>query len=319
MEEAMAKNKVQFQKGMSLNTFFSTYGTEDQCRQALFSWQWSKGFHCPECGWHHYCEIKKRKVLQCNRCHHQTSLIVGTIFQDTKLALTKWFLAIYLITQNKNGISSLALSRQIGVSYNTAWRVKQKLMQVMLERDNGKKLSNRIEMDDAYLGGERHGGKRGRGAEGKTPFLAAVETTGQSEPVRIKLSVVKGFRKEIVKRWSALHLTDGSSVVSDGLSCFQAISENGYQHEAIIVGSGANSMKNPEFKWVNTTLGNIKSALVGTYRAVSNKHAARYLAEFEYRYNRRFKMEDMIPRLGYVSAHTPPMPERLLKLAETPW
>ncbi|MBF0353508.1 MAG: IS1595 family transposase [SAR324 cluster bacterium] len=315
----MAKNKVQFQKGLSISDFLSSYGTEDQCRVAVFSWRWPKEFACPECGWNHYCEIKGRKVLQCNRCHHQTSLIAGTIFQDTKLGLTKWFLAIYLITQNKVGISSLALARQLGVSQNTSWRVKHKLMQVMLERDNGKQLKNRIEIDDAYLGGERHGGKRGRGADGKTPFLAAVETTDNSEPIRIKLSVVKGFRKEIVRRWSALHLSAGCSVVSDGLLCFGAIAESGCKHQAVVVGGGAKSVSHPEFNWVNTTLGNIKGAIVGTYRAISGKHAARYLAEFEYRHNRRFRMADMIPRLGYVGAHTPPMPERLLKLAEIPW
>ncbi|WP_419609403.1 IS1595 family transposase, partial [Thiolapillus sp.] len=106
---------------------------------------------------------KSRKVYQCHRCHRQTSLTSGTIFAATKVPLTKWFLAIYLLTQRKTSVSALQLKRDIGVSYNTAWKMKHQLMQVMLEREKGKKLSGRIEIDDAYIGGERPG-KPGRGA-----------------------------------------------------------------------------------------------------------------------------------------------------------
>ncbi len=84
----------------------------------------------------------------------------------------------------------------------------------------------------------------------------------------------------------------------------------------IKTGSGAKAAKTPEFKWVNTALGNIKAAIVGTYRAVREKHVPRYLAEFEYRFNRRYKLEDMIPRLAFVALRTPPMPYKLLKLAD---
>ena len=116
----MPKNKVQFQSGYSLVELFHHYGTEDQCKQALFKWRWPNGFICPECGDSHYCLLSTRKVYQCNKCHRQTSLIAGTIFEQTKLPLTTWFLAMHLITQSKVGISALSLMRQLGVSYNTA-------------------------------------------------------------------------------------------------------------------------------------------------------------------------------------------------------
>ena len=90
---------------------------------------------------------------QCNHCHHQSSLIAGTLFAGTKLPLTIWFLAIYLITQEKNGISALELSRELGVSYNATWRLKQKIMQSMKERDDELPLSGFIQLDDAYWGG----------------------------------------------------------------------------------------------------------------------------------------------------------------------
>jgi len=82
--------------------------------------------------------IKTRRLYQCNRCHHQTSVVSGTIFEKTKLPLTKWFLAIHLITQSKTGLSALSLIRHLGVSYNTAWSMKQKVMQVMKDRDDNR-------------------------------------------------------------------------------------------------------------------------------------------------------------------------------------
>jgi transposase-like protein len=185
----VAKNVVQFQKGLSEAAFRSQYGTEEQCRAALFSWRWPQGFVCPKCGGTHSIVLRTRPIQQCSTCRHQVSLIAGTIFHATKLPLTTWFAAIYHLTQGKSGLSSLDLARRLGVSHYTAWKIQHKLMQVMLERDQDKPLTGeRIEVDDAYIGGERSGGKRGRGSAGKTPFVAAVETTAEGKPVRVKFS-----------------------------------------------------------------------------------------------------------------------------------
>ena len=173
---SMAKNAIQFQKGLSLRDFLDQYGTEEHCQQALYQLRWPQGFGCPACGNTTGCALHSRKVYQCHKCHHQTSLTAGTIFHGTKLALTQWFLAIFLLTQRKQSISAMQLSRDLGVKYDTAWRMKQKLMQVMLERNSAASLSERVEIDDAYLGGEMPG-QRGRGAHHKVPFIAAVETT----------------------------------------------------------------------------------------------------------------------------------------------
>ena len=313
----MARNKVQFQKGLSLTDFVNNYGSEDQCFDALFASRWPTGFECPQCGHKKHCQLAYRKLLQCNRCRHQTSLTAGTIFHASKLPLTLWFQGMYLISQDKKGVSAMELHRHLGISYNAAWLMKQKIMQVMLERDDKKQLSGRIEMDDAYLGGERTGCKRGRGAAGKTPFVAAVETTDNGDPVRIKLNVVKGFRSTEIKKWSEKHLAAGSAVVSDGLACFNAVTEAGCTHQKIVCGGGRASVEKEEFYWVNTVLGNLKSALRSTYHAVRPKYAQRYLAEFQYRFNRRFDLESFIPRLMYAALRAPPLPERLLKLASS--
>ena len=124
----VSQNKVQCQKGISLPEFMNLYGTEEQCFNALFQWRWPDGFICPKCGGEKSCQLRTRKLQQCNTCHHQTSLSAGTIFESTKLPLTRWFLGLYFITQDKKGISALALMRRLGISYKAAWRMKQKLM-----------------------------------------------------------------------------------------------------------------------------------------------------------------------------------------------
>ena len=235
-------------------------------------WRWPSGFVCPVCAGKHYSFIKTRVLYQCAACRHQTSVIAGTIFAATKVPLCTWFRAMYHLTQSKGGISSIELGRRLGVTQTTAWKIKHKLMQVMMERDATKRLTGRIEIDDAYLGGERNGGKRGRGSPGKTPIVAAVETTPQGQPIRLKLRRVKGFRHAEIATLAKHNFDPASTVVSDGLRCFTGVSNAGCVHQPIITGSGRKAALNPAFKWVNTTLGNIKSAIAGTYHAVRDKH-----------------------------------------------
>src|SRR3954453_14907237 len=181
----MAKNIVQFQKGLSEAAFRLQYGTEEQCRATLFSWSRPRGFVCQKCAGPHSIVLRTRPIQQCSTCRHQVSLIAGTIFHATKLPLTTWFAALYHLS--KSGLSSLELARRLGVWHYTARKIQHKLMQVMLERDQDKPLTGeRIEVDDAYIGGERSGGKRGRGSAGKPPFVAAGEPTAEGKPVRVK-------------------------------------------------------------------------------------------------------------------------------------
>jgi len=314
----MAKSTVQFQKGLSLTEFRNLYGTEEQCYAALFDLRWPQGYSCPRCGHDRGGMIRTRGLYQCWRCGYQTSVTSGTIFHATKLPLTVWFTGMYLMTQNKHGVSILELRRQLGLSYNAAWRMKHKLMQVMLERDRGRKLRGDILLDDSYLGGERIGGKRGRGTRGKTPFIIAVEMK-KDQPVRIKLNRVSRFSLHELEQWSCLNLTAGSAVTSDGLYCFTRVTEADCTHRRVVTGSGKKSAKNPVFTCLNTILGNIKTSLRGTYHSFRPKHVPRYLAEFQYRFNRRFDLGAMIPRLVYAAARTSPVPHPVLSLPEFRW
>ena len=311
----MARNPVQFQKGISLNEFLSLYGTEQQCFDALYRLAMAQRLRVPE--------LRPRPRLPVDPHTSSSSAIAATARPPLPPApssrppswpLTVWFQGIYFMTQDKKGVSAMKLHRQLGISYNAAWRMRHKRMQVMMERDRAHPLGGFIQLDDAYLGGERSGGKRGRGAPGKTPFVAAVETNAEGHPLRVKLTVVEGFRLTEIAAWAQQHLSPGTQVLSDGLACFNGVTAAGCVHEPMVTGGGKAAVERPEFRWVNTILGNIKNALCGTYHAVRPKYAQRYLAEFEYRFNRRFDLPDIIPRLVYVALRTPPMPERLLKL-----
>ena len=234
------------------------------------------------------------------------------MFHSTKLPLRTWFLAIHFMTQSKNGISQLELARQVGVSANTGALMYHKIAHVMMEREQSKPLSGNVEIDDAYWGGKAKG-KRGRGSENKTPFVAAVEKR-EEKPSRIKLNVVSRFSKRELAKWSINNLEPGTAVVSDGLNCFTAVKEHGCSHTAIIVGNSKDSSKTAAFNWVNTILGNLKTALSGTFHKLGANHLKRHFATFVYRFNRRYDLEAMIPRFIHVAVRSIPMNSKLLTL-----
>jgi transposase-like protein len=146
----MAKmNQVQFQAGMSVMQFMERYGTQKLCEAELEKCRWHEGFVCPMCArkGHYVVWHGKAKTFQCSSCRYQTTLTSGTIFHSSKLPLTKWFQAMYFLTQSKNNVSALELMRLIGVCYRTAWRLKHKILEVMAEREESRQLEGRVEVE----------------------------------------------------------------------------------------------------------------------------------------------------------------------------
>lgn len=315
----MAMNRIQFQHGLSLPDFFAQFGTEVQCEAALEQARWPEGFRCARCGeaGHSEFRVGARKTFQCKACATQTSLIAGTLFQSTRLALTVWFLAIYLISQAKTGLSSLALMRKLGVSYPTAWLIQHKLMQAMVEREALYTLVGEVQIDDAYLGGERPGGKVGRGSENKVPFVAAIALSTDGRPMYVKMAPVPSFSRKAIADWAKTDLSPGCLVTSDGLACFAGVLDAGCLHLPTVVG-GRKPKDLPEFHWINTLLGNLKTSLGGAYHAFNfAKYGLRYLATFAYRFNRRFHLETIPMRLLAAAASIGPRPERWLRSTES--
>ena len=256
-------------------------------------------------------------MYRCNRCKTQTPATAGTIFHATGLPLTTWFAAIHPIVTAKNGISSVAPGRRLGVKHPTAWTIKQKIVAVMARREANTRLEGRVERDDAYPGGAHPGGKRGCGAPGKTPFVAAVSTGPEGRPRKLEPAPVKGFRKREIARGAKRWLAPGSEVLTDGPHCWNALDGIADSHRAIRTGSGRQAARMASFKWLNTTPGNIKSAIAGACRKLGPDHAERYLASFAWRDNRRFQLQTTPPASSIAPPVPSPSPAEISSLDES--
>jgi len=314
----MAMNQVQFQQGLSMAEFMDRYGTEEQCEAALIAARWPSGFACPACDGPartSFCR-EGRQYWQCAHCQRQCSVTSDSVFGATKLPLTRWFLAMHLLTQAKNNVSALELKRHLGVCYRTAWLVKHKLLEVMRLRERSRQLTGRVEIDDAYLGGQRSGGKAGRGSENKVPFIAAVQTTECGQP-HLACFSQRPFTIESFGEFMSTSLALPLTVVSDGLGCFAITASLGAVHDRTVTGGGKPSVALEKFRAVNTVLSNLKTALSGTYHAIDfAKYAQRYLAEVQYRFNRRYNLRAILGRLVHAAATTLPQREVFLRRAE---
>ena len=137
---------------LSMHDFFQRYGTEEQCREALFSKCCPCGFVCPKCkGGNYY--IRPPKQIMCASCRHITSVTAGTVMHQTHLTLVQWFMAMYVDSESKRGISAVELARKIGVRYTTAWYVLQRLRSAMSQREEEYLLDGVVDVDGMLVGG----------------------------------------------------------------------------------------------------------------------------------------------------------------------
>ena len=316
----MAIDQVQMRPSQSLVEFMQEHGSQAQCTQAVAAARWPGGCVCAVC---HCClhptfEQAGRNCLQCQRCRYQTTMTAGTIFEASQLPLTAWFLAMHFRTQAKNNVSALDVRRQLGVRWRTDRRIKHKLMTVIAEGESLRQSSGRVEIDDAYLGGERAGkpGQRGRGSPNKIPLVMAVSTLDDHKPHQVVLRCVP-FTSDAVADWANESLSADTDAVSDGLPAFRTLRAEVASHLAIVTGSSRASAGHPEFRWVNIMLGNLKTSINGTYHAFKfAKYAALYLADFQYRFNRRYNLRSILTRLAGAVATTVPWPEYRFKQTE---
>jgi transposase-like protein len=270
---------------MTVNQFRRRFRTERDCLKYLIKRKWPHGFCCPRCGHARAYIIESRKIYQCAHCRHQTSVTANTIFHKTRKPLRDWFWAIFLVATRTTGSSARQIQHDLGLSYQTAWTWCHKIRKAMADRNTRYQLRGVLEVDDAYLGGRRKPGKRGRGARSKVPVLVAVESRPEGcghaalrRVPSISAAQVKSFLQQKVRAEARLF--------SDGLSSYHAVSRE-LPVWPVTVGAGATAVE--VFPDVHRVIANLKSWIRGTHTHVSGKHLDRYLAEFAYRFNRRFK------------------------------
>jgi transposase-like protein len=274
---------------MTFSEFTTRFATEEQCRDYLYQLRWPEGFVCPKCGKAEGAWPVGNTLFTCKKCRHQASVIAGTIFQDTRKPLKEWFTAIWWVTTQKNGASAMGLQRVFGLkSYTTAWTWLQKIRKAMVY-PNRSKLSGTVEVDECYIGGEEHGGKRGRGAtENKSIVVVGVELLGgKNQMGRIRLMVVPDVSGDsLVGKFIKENVEPGSTVVTDGWSGFSSVKTSGYMH----VIPKKFEVADPEnlLPHVHMIVSLLKRWLLGTHQgAVQDTHLQAYLDEYVFRFNRR--------------------------------
>jgi len=278
---------------MTLIEYQKNFGTEEQCREYLFMKRWPEGFICPKCGKNEYFNIKSRNLYQCKSCNRQASVTAGTVMDKTRTPLVKWFLAIYLMIEDKRGISSLALKDKLGVSYTTAWTMSNKIRYAMGKRDEDYALDGIVEIDEAFFGASSEGGKRGRGTE-KTAVLVSISLTDERKPCYAKMKVVETVDSETVNDFAETNITKTSDVYTDGLPVYSSLSEKGY----VLFQKNYDPKNQPEhLHWTHIIISNVKAFIEGTFHGLDSLHLQRYLNEFCYRLNRRWNKHDRVSRL----------------------
>src|SRR3954451_12586856 len=266
--------------------FNARFGTDEQCREYLFQARWPDGFRCEGCGHGDAYALRTRLVYECTACGKQHSLLAGTLFEQTKTGLARWFLAIYLVTSSKGGIAAAELQRQLGFgSYQTAWSWLYKLRKAMVRPDRAP-LAGRVEADATYIGGPPPG-KRGRGAVGKTLVVGAVEA-GRAEGRRLgrlRLAVVPDASAASLEGFLGAAVATPTAVATDGWSGYAGLAAEGYAHEPVDPGAPDAALRLPG---IHLVFGLVKRWLLGTHHgAVSKKPLPAYLDEYVFRFNRR--------------------------------
>lgn len=275
----------------SLLEFQKKFYTEEACRQYLFDKKWPEGFQCPKCGHGEYYYVSTRKLFECKECGHQTSLTAGTVMHRSKLPLTIWFWAIYLVSNDKRGRSALSLSILLDLNYRTAWRLLHKIRRAMSERDAKYQLTGFVEMDDAYFGAPRPN-TDGRGTT-KAKVAIALSTDDSGRPLFAKMKVIQTVSTVEIKKVAAEYIQQGSTVLTDGHSSYKQLKDN-YAHRS----QNYYKSDDDEFlKWLHVLIGNAKTYILGTYHGLDSQYLQTYLDEFCYRFNRRFWPKQLFGRL----------------------
>jgi len=261
------------------------FRSDAACREYIQRVRWPDGFMCRECGVAGNPWMMSRGRLRCRACEWETSLTAGTVFQDTRKPLRMWFLAMWFVTSQKNGVSALGLQRVLGLgSYETAWTWLHKLRRAMV-RPGRDCLTGTVEVDETYVGGPEEG-KRGRRAEAKTIVAVAAEKSGRAIG-RIRLRRIKDVSADSLIPFVQSVVAPGSVVHTDGWRGYSRLANAGYQHQITII-SGGSDPAHEVMPRVHTVASLLKRWLLGTHQGgIQHQHLDYYLDEFTFRFNRR--------------------------------
>ena len=293
-----------------MDDFQKMFPTEEACVGYLRNTRWPEGYVCRCKSTRHW--LSGRGLMICRDCGYEASVTAGTLFQDTRKPLRLWFQAMWYVVNQKNGVSALGLQKALGLkTYQTAWAWLHKLRRAMV-RPGREKLSGLVEVNEAFIGGERSG-KRGRGAAGKSLIFIAAEDAG-GRVGRIRMIMLDDTSSKTLTKAVQETIEVGSRIRTDGLGSYTALSRPGYVHSGV-------AHKNTEAADA-TPLAHLVASLfkrwwLGTHQgAISPENLRYYLDEFTFRFNRRKSRSRglLFYRLIEGALTTAPVPAKNLKI-----
>ncbi len=280
---------IDFKHFNSIFEIAEYFNSKERCLRAIRDSRWEKGdVVCPYCGAHH-CVERADGRYRCHHCKRNFSVLVGTIFENTKISLIKWFMAMYLISSHKKGVSSHQLGRDIHVTQKTAWFILHKVRTLYQQYDTPA-LQGEVEMDEMYLGGRefnKHESKRtektqGRSTKTKTPIFGMIERDGLVRAMKVENTQAKTLMP-IIKQFVA----ENTTVFTDEMAAYNGLANEGYVHGIIRHGIKEYSKGCITTNAIEGFWGHFKRMVFGTYHFVSKAYLQRYIDEAVYRYNTR--------------------------------
>ena len=295
---------INFKKFNNIISLTSYYNSDEKCKQAITEARWGVGNSqdvvCPYCG-KHYCKMSKNRRYHCTGCNKNFSCLVGTIFENTKLPLIKWFVGMYLISSHKKGVSSHQLARDIEVTQSTAWYMLQKIRLLYVQTD-ADAFEGTVECDEVYIGGKekwKHKSMRtpntqGRSTKTKTPVFGMMERNtfinenGEEEPITyVHAIVVENTNRATLQPLIQQFVTEGSRVITDELNAYNGLATLGYtnafvNHSAEEYADGDIFTNSIEGFWSH-----FRRMITGCYHDVSDEHLQKYIDEVVYSWNTR--------------------------------
>ena len=292
----MSKSKS---SDFSVRDFFNRFPDDQACLEHIMEVRFGMGHKCRKCGKDStFHKMENRRSYSCASCGDHVHPTAGTIFEDTRTPLQLWFYAIFLFVTTRHGVSGKELQRQLGVTYKTAWRIGHKIRDLISGDDDMSKLVGHVELDEAYVGGRRSGGKRGRGAPGKTVVMGMKEKCG-----RIRAEVIPNFKKPTLREVTNRNVEKGSTVSTDELMSYDLLTGDGYNHGQVV--HGQKIWKYFDYRtgeWHDTNSVEsfwklFKASVRSTHIHVSAKYMDKYLSEFAFRSNHRERQNAMFDLL----------------------
>lgn len=283
----MTKRKSPMQK-YTIKDFQKQFPDDDACLEWLRRKNYPERVFCEGCGnytKHH--KITGRRQYVCQECGHHFAPTAGTIFHKSRTPLTIWFYTIFQMAQTRGGISAKQIERETGVTYKTAWRMCNEIRK-RLGEEGAAAFAGQIEIDEAYFGGRKKGGKRGRGSENKTPVVGMAERKG-----KLKVIAVPDTKAKTVLPIIEQNVDKDAVVYTDEYPIYNFLPSMGYNHDKVLHSNNVYVEGNVHTNTIEGFWALCKNGIKGVFHSVSPKYLQDYLNEYAFRYNHRDDVRPM--------------------------